>query len=119
MSKAKGVRSPQSVIDQAIAENRPGEYLLYGFAVTFVVVGLALIGFGIYRNSNYALVAGSVESALFLPAMRWAWKIRRENIAIRLLEAALSHASSANEAAEAIRKFFEGEMGDRKIGSEK
>jgi hypothetical protein len=52
-------------------------------------VGITLIGFGLYRNSNYALVAGSVESALFLPAMRWAWKIRRENIAIRLLEAAL------------------------------
>ena len=111
MSKAKAVRSAQEVIDQAIADNRFGEYLLYSFAIVFVTAGVVLIGVGIFRNNPYAMIGGPVESVLFVPAMRWGWKIRRANIAIRLLEAPLSRAKTADEAATAIRQFFEEALG--------
>jgi len=64
MSKAKAVRSAQEVIDQAIADNRFGEYLLYGFAIVFVTVGVILIGVGIFRNNPYAMIGGPVESVV-------------------------------------------------------
>ena len=50
--------------------------------------------------------AGGIASALFFPAMRQARQIRRENIAIRLLERPLSMAETSHEAADALKEFF-------------
>ena len=76
-------RTAEQVIDQAISENKFSAYLLYGFAL-----------------------AGGVASGLFWPAMNQARQIRRENIAIRLLERPLSMADTSNEAANALKDFF-------------
>jgi hypothetical protein len=51
-------------------------------------------------------LAGGIASVLFWPAMSQARQIRRENIAIRLLEGPLSMAETSKEAADALREFF-------------
>ncbi len=100
-------RSAKTIIDQAIKENRTGEWLVYGFAVALVGVGVVAIIFGMaVEGHGLVAVAGSIASALFYPAMKYAKEIRRENLAIRLLEAPLSNAATAEEAAMAIQKAF-------------
>jgi hypothetical protein len=60
----------------------------------------------VFEGSGVQALAGAVSSALFVPAMMMAKGIRRQNLAIRLLEAALSRAETAQEAAQAIRSAF-------------
>jgi hypothetical protein len=99
-------RSAQEVIDQAIHENRAGEWLCYAFAIVFVVVGIGVLIWGAIAGQVVVSVAGSIASILFWPAMREARQIRKENIAIRLLEAPLSKADTATAAAQALRDAF-------------
>jgi hypothetical protein len=99
-------RSAQQVIDQAISENRFGEYLCYIFAVVFVLVGVGVVIWGAWIAQGTVSIAGSIAGILFWPAMQEAPQVRRENIAIRLLEAPLSLASTATAAAEALREAF-------------
>ena len=51
-------------------------------------------------------LAGSGCTALFWPAMQLARKTRKENIALRLLEAPLSRAPTAIAAAEMLQQLF-------------
>lgn len=99
-------RSAKDIIDQAINENRFGERLLYGFATIVVLVGAGAIVAGIVSKSGLVALAGAIASSLFVPAMNAARRTRRENISIRLLEAPLSRAETATEAADALRKVF-------------
>ena len=101
-----GPRTAQEVIDQAIRENRSGEWLCYGLALVFVIVGIGVIVWGAVSGQGIVSVAGSIASILFWPALREARQIRKENMAIRLLEAPLSKAGTAKAAAEAIREAF-------------
>lgn len=99
-------RTAQQVIDQAIAENKISEYLLYGFATAFVLCGMIALIVGVVRREGLVSLAGGVASALCFPAMRQARQIRRENIAIRLLERPLSMAGTSRDAADALKQFF-------------
>jgi hypothetical protein len=99
-------RTAKEVIDQAITENRVNEYLLYGFAIVFVLSGVTALICGMIWEAGVVALAGGIGSSLFFPAMYLAHKIRRENIAIRLLEAPLSKAETSDEAANALREFF-------------
>jgi hypothetical protein len=99
-------RMAKEVIDQAIAENRVNEYLLYAFAIIFVLSGVTALICGIIWEAGMVALAGGIASSLFIPAMYQAHKIRRENIAIRLLEAALSKAETSEQAANALKEFF-------------
>ena len=99
-------RTARQVIDQAIRENRFGERLLYAFAIVFVSAGLFALIFGVLWREGSVAVAGGIAAALFWPAMTQARQIRRENIAVRLLEEPLSRADTAKEAADAIRNAF-------------
>ena len=99
-------RTAQEVIDQAINDNRPGEYLLYGFATVFVLSGTIALITGAIRNEGLVALAGGIGSTLFYPAMRLARQIRRENIAIRLGELPLSKAETSHEASIALKEFF-------------
>jgi hypothetical protein len=54
-------RIAKAVIDNAIEENRANEYLLYLFAVVFVIVGVALIVWAVYRNQPLAALAGPLN----------------------------------------------------------
>lgn len=99
-------RTAKQVIDQAIGDNKLNEYLLYGFASVLVLTGVAVLVVGAFRGEGLVALAGGISSALFIPAMNEARKIRRENIAIRLLERPLSMAETAHEAADALKEFF-------------
>lgn len=79
---------------------RPSECLLYVYASVFFLCGIITLLAGVYRKEGLVALAGGVASALFYPAMRQARQIRRENIAIRLLERPLSMAETAHETAD-------------------
>jgi len=49
---------------------------------------------------------GTLASGLFWPAMNSARRTRKESVAIRLLEAPLSRADTAKEAAEMLQHLF-------------
>ncbi len=99
-------RSASDVINTAITENRAGEYLLYGLAVVFAVTGVFVILFAILKNAPWLGAPSVVPGALCWPAMNAARRTRRENLAIRMLEAPLSRAGTAKQAAEAIQSVF-------------
>jgi hypothetical protein len=99
-------RSPKQVIDQAIKDNRYSEWILYGFAVAFVLAGMTALIWGMVRGEGVIAVAGAIAGGLFFPAMYQAREIRRENIAIRLLESPLNMAATSKEAADTLREFF-------------
>jgi len=79
-------RTAKQVIDQAIEDNKVSEYVLYAFATAFVLSGMIALIAGVIRQEGLVALAGGIGSALFFPAMHQARQIRRENIAIRLLE---------------------------------
>jgi hypothetical protein len=99
-------RTAREVIDQAIYENRAGESLCYVFAIVFVLVGVVVIVWGAAVSQGLVSLAGSIASILFWPAMREARQIRKENMAIRMLEVPLSMAGTGKAAAEALREAF-------------
>jgi hypothetical protein len=99
-------RTANQVIDQAIEDNKFTEHLLNGFAVVFVASGIVTLIAGAIRGESLVAIAGAVATSLFYPAMRQARQIRRENIAIRLLEAPLSKAETSHEASVAVKEFF-------------
>jgi len=96
----------QEVISQAIRENRLSEILLYVFASVVLLVGVVTLVSGIIFGPPLIALTGAVESSLFVPAMAFAKRIRKENLAIRMLEIPLSRADTAQEAAQAIRDAF-------------
>jgi hypothetical protein len=100
-------RTAQEVIDQAIKENRWNGRLLFTFATIFVLCGTSAIFFGMYKEQPLVALAGGIASALFLPAMKQAREVRRENMAIRLMESAIDRSGSAEEALQTLRGFFE------------
>jgi hypothetical protein len=101
------MRTTSDVIDLAIRENRLPTYLLYGFSVAFVITGMALIGWSMVQKQPLMAAAGVADGALFWPAVKFADKIRRSNIMLRMLEVPLNLAETTTEAAEMLRKVFE------------
>ena len=104
-------RTVTQLIDLVIRENRLGEYLLYGIAFTCVAGGMFALIWGVVHGQNVSMIAGTVTSGLFLPAMGRASQTRRESVAIRLLEAPLSQAATADEAARMLAQFFKSTLG--------
>lgn len=97
-------RTAREVIDAAIRENRPWEWLSYALTVAFAVVGLAVLVAGAYHGEGLVALSGAAASALFWPAMRNAVTIRSANIRIRMFEIALGSAKTPREAAALIRE---------------
>ncbi len=108
-------RTPKLVIDQAIRDNRIPELLCYGFATVFVIAGLFTLIWGAVAGNGVIAIAGSVASTLFFPSLSAARALREDNIAIRLLEIALSKAETTEEAAKALMNAFEKLFVERKI----
>ena len=106
-------RSAKDVIDQAINENKFGEYLLYFFAFLFVVIGLSTLIYGITQKETIVSVLGVASSSLFWPAMTSARRTRKENITIRLLEAPLGRADTAKDAADMLHRVFDEIFSDK------
>jgi hypothetical protein len=111
-------RTAEEVIDAAIRENRPNEYLLYAFAILFVVLGTGSFIFSIWLGHWTLSIGSALETGLFYPAMSAVQKTRRENQKIRLLELALTNASTAAEAATVLHRAFAHEFGDNKEGKD-
>jgi hypothetical protein len=107
-------RTANEVIDEAIKENKLGEYLLYLFSCTTFFVGIAALGVGAYNGERLTASLGTVASVMFYPAMRLAKKIREQNVAIRLLEIPLNNAKTAEEAALVLKAFFESTISNQK-----
>jgi hypothetical protein len=99
-------RTAKQVIDQAIADNKKAEWLLYGFSITFIALGVGLILWGSLHGDKVFAFIGTLAGTLFWPAMKYAGQIRRESIAIRLLEAPLSKAETEMAACEMLQKLF-------------
>jgi hypothetical protein len=99
-------RSAREVIDAAISENRGWEWVCLGFAVTFAVVGVALLVLGAMRGDWGIAGPGAATSALFTPMLWAAMRIRQTNIRVRLLEIPLQKAKTAEEAANIIDAVF-------------
>lgn len=99
-------RTAKQIIDQAVSDNRSSERLLYAFAILIVLTGAFALIWGVVTSQGLAAVAGAIASSLFLPAMMQARQIRRESVAVRLLEAPLSRAATSREAAQMLTEFF-------------
>lgn len=95
--------SAYTAIDKVIQENRPAEWLLYIVSVLIVATGIFTIVFGTLKEQALLALVGSVPSAMIFPALWMARDIRRENMAIRLLEVPLRMAQSSEEAASSVR----------------
>jgi hypothetical protein len=105
-------RSPYDVIEAAISENRTSEYILFGFAIFFVLTGAAVLGYSLWTGQWQLSVGAAIETGLFYPAMREVHRIRNENQKIRLLEIPLMNAKTADEAAAVVHKVFQGGFQD-------
>jgi len=100
------LRTTTEIINQAISENRTGEMLFHGFAVAFVLTGIAVIVWSLIEKSPLALAVGAAESSLFWPAINVTRRTRRENVILRMLEVPLSKARTADEAARMLAEVF-------------
>lgn len=99
-------RPASTVIDEAIRENRYAEIVLYGLATIVVLAGSFTLVYAVVTGQPIPAVAGAASDSLFIPAMVFAARVRKANMAIRLLEVPLSKAETAEEAAKAIMDFF-------------
>ena len=72
----------QALIDQAIEEYEPGEKLAYRFAITLFLVGIAVLAYGAWVQQGIVALAGSVTTSLFIPAMSYLSRVRREKTAL-------------------------------------
>lgn len=95
-------RSSKEVIDDAIRENTKAEWIMYVISLVIVAAGVFLLIKGAIDKSPLEATSGAVASALFIPAMRYTRQIRKENIAIRLMEAPLSRVDTAQEASQML-----------------
>jgi hypothetical protein len=100
------MRTAAEVIDQAIKENRLPEYLLYVFAVLFVLTGEAVIGRALFLGSGLTAVAGVALNGLAWPAYYATRQIRAENLMLRMLEVPLNKAKTSTEAAKVLTDTF-------------
>ena len=98
--------SAYSVIDKAIRENRHGEILLYVLSTLVVGVGIFAIIYGALNKDGLVALAGAIANTVIFPAFYLARDMRRQNIAIRLLEVPLRMAETAEQAAQIINESF-------------
>lgn len=104
----------QEAIDRAMAENRRAEYLIYGLAVVYVLVGIGIIIWGIARERWVPTVAGFVFSQVLWPAMYVARRTREVNMLFRILAIALDKAETSDKVCEMVLEFLR-DMQARKV----
>lgn len=107
MAKNSGKqREVAEIIDQAIRENRHGEFIAY--FIILVAVGGGIAAFvQAFMTDNWLWAAAGGTPGIFLwPALNYTLKIGKQNKAIRLLELPLSRAASEASAAQILQDFF-------------
>lgn len=100
------MRTASEIITQAIEENRRPEYLLYAFAVIFVLTGEVLIGWSIHDHLPMTSVVGVALNGLAWPAYNATKQLRAQNLMLRMLEIPLSKAKTSDEAAKMLTESF-------------
>jgi hypothetical protein len=101
-------RSAKSVIDQAIRDNLWWEWLCFGSATALVVVGLiAIVRAMLIDQRGEVTLAGTAATALFWPAVQMGQRVRKENMAMRLLEIPLGKAQTEEAAANMLQEMFQ------------
>lgn len=100
----------QSVISQALRENRVIEWVSYVMAVILFFFGLVLLSVGLL-NGDVAtrvgcLVGGSVVELLILIPFRFAVNSRRHNIAMRMLGLIINRVDDPKKLAPLLRDTF-------------
>jgi hypothetical protein len=108
------MRTAKDVIDDAIFENKPAEWLMYIMSLGFSSIGMYAIYLGLNNGSFETIGIGGICSLVVWPAMGAARRTRKENIAIRLLEAPLSRVDTSKEAAEMLHKLVDNIMRDQR-----
>lgn len=106
------MRTASEVIDKAIAENRVAEWLMYLFALIFVSTGGYVLVVSLNSKDVVTSLIGLNTSSLFWPAMTSARRTRKENIAIRLLEAPMNRADTAKDASDMLYQLMDDLMRD-------
>jgi hypothetical protein len=104
-------RPAHEIIDNAVAENRNNEYILYAFMIVSFCIGLIVIGWALIGGHPIATLGGAIESLLTVPAITNIRAIRRENMRLRLLEVPLASTNSPDEACAIILKIFPQDSG--------
>jgi len=111
-------RTPREIIDIAIEENRFGERVLYFLACAFGFSGVVMLALAAWNRLPWVGGVGGVSTALCWRALSSASQTRKESIMIRLLEAPLSKAETATQAAQMIQQLFSQLMLVKTIQSE-
>lgn len=100
----------QSVISQALRENRTFEWVSYGMAIVLFMAGLGLLGAGVVSADAAtrigALCGGTLVEILILIPFRFATNSRRHNIALRMLGLILSRVNDPKKVAPLLKDTF-------------
>jgi len=86
----KSILDAQAIISQTLRENRAFEWVSYAMALSLFVLGIILVGVGVFagKGATYSvtsIVGGAVFELLILVPFRFAVNSRKHNIAIRML----------------------------------
>lgn len=101
-------RGAKSVIDQAIRDNLWWERLCFWSAGALIVVGLSAIVRAMFTNQGADVtLAGAIADILFWPALQLGLRVRKENMAMRLLEIPLGKAQTEEAAANMLHELFQ------------
>jgi hypothetical protein len=100
----------QSVVSQALRENRAFEWVSYGMAVVLFLFGLVLLGAGVVSGDVAtrvgALFGGSIVEILILIPFRIIVNSRRQNIALRMLGVILNRVHDPKKVAPLLKDTF-------------
>ena len=109
------IRTPRSVINEAIRETAGFNALCYWGLVIFGLTGVITILTAVCRGDPWIAGVGTVPAALCWPAMKYAILIRQQNVNLRLLELTLNNIGSAEQALQAINKAYEFHFGSPEV----
>lgn len=103
-------RTTSDVIEQAISENKISQRLLLSSAILFITLGLSILVWAAGKAQPIVAILGVLTVSLSWPVLTSILRTRRENLSIRLLEAVLNRADTAEAAADALSQFFKESM---------
>ncbi|GAB4142157.1 MAG: hypothetical protein Tsb009_12280 [Planctomycetaceae bacterium] len=100
----------QSVISQALRENRIIEWVSYGMAIVLFIFGLVLLTIGATNSDSSmrtgCLLSGSIVELLILVPFRFAIHSRRHNIALRMLGLVINRVDDPKKLAPLLKDTF-------------
>jgi hypothetical protein len=107
----KSILDAQAIVSQALRENRVFEWLSYAMALSLFVLGIILVGVGIFagKGATYgvtSIVGGAVFELLIIMPFRFIINSRKHNIAIRMLGILLDKVEDPKKLAALLQDTF-------------